>query len=95
MVLLSLILQDTLCYWFYISSFSSPEENNFNAVCIGEFQRFFYRIYSQSPPLKYWTKKKVFMWEKPFWANLWRVVLLGGTNDRIMQRYGGFHKCIF
>ena len=37
MVPLGLILQDTLCYWLDISSFTSAEENNFNAVSIGQF----------------------------------------------------------
>ena len=37
MVLLGFILQDTLCYWLDISSFTSAEKNNFNAVSIGQF----------------------------------------------------------
>ena len=30
--------------------------------------------------------------DNPFRANLWGVVLHDGTNDRIMQREGEFHK---
>ena len=39
--------------------------------------------------------KKSFSWDKPFWENLWVVVLDGGTNDCIIQRDKKFYKYLF
>ena len=64
----------TLCYWSYICWFSNLEENYFNVVSIAQFCRYYFRMYSQSPPLKYggtFLQKMLFMDDKPFRENLW------------------------
>ena len=98
LMFLTLFLPCTLCYWSFICWLSSSEENHFNVVSVGQFYRYSLRIYSQSPPLKYgrtFLQEKLFIGDKTFWANLWGLFYMVVLNDRIMQREGEFHKCIF
>ena len=80
---------DTLCYWPYICWFSSPEENYFNVASIGQYCRSSFRIYSQSPFLKYERSvllKKLFMGDKPFGQSYWGLFYIGGIMTALCKR---------
>ena len=66
--------------YFHNLFFSSPEGNHFNVVSIGQLYRYPFRLYSQSPSLKYgraFLQKKLFMGDKPFGQTYWGLFYMG------------------
>ena len=96
---MGLFLPGTLCYWSYIFWFFSPEENHFNVVSIGQYYRYSFGIYPQSPKLwEDFSPKKAFFQEggdKPFWEKLWEIALHGGLMIALFKGRGKFYKYIF